>query len=359
MRKIVINGANGYVASHFIQKLLDRNYKVDTFVRDGKKILAADRMKAVLYEINNDNNRKDDHLKVYNYSLLEEDYLLPHNHLEQIFNGKIDFFHFAACLKYHLKDRDEIFNTNVNGLENSIKTFLKYSGPASRFFFISTVYSCGYFPELFEEKFYDNESIERFRNYYEQSKRIAENIVRQYTERKGLNGYVIRLSQVAGNNISGVTVTEYGVFDFVKRVQKFSGRYPNSTIRIRANPNATQNLISIDNVVNYLMKATCTPQLPAIIHFAGKNPVKNDQIIKCICEHLPITLIQDNTLEKKNMNAKERILALGMSFTGGYTNTDLHISTRNLDKYFSPDGNEVNEESLRKMIRYFIKNHNE
>src|SRR6056297_2487685 len=137
MRKIIVNGANGYVASHFILKLLEKYYQVYTFVRDNKKIQAAERMKAVLREINNQNNLNVDHLKVYSYSLFEKDYSLPCQQLEQIFNGDVDFFHFAACLKYHLKDRDEIFETNVNGLENSIKIFRKYATPGSRFFYIS------------------------------------------------------------------------------------------------------------------------------------------------------------------------------------------------------------------------------
>lgn len=51
MQKIVINGANGFVASHFILKLLEQNIEVVAFVRNGKKLSAPQRMQHVLEEI--------------------------------------------------------------------------------------------------------------------------------------------------------------------------------------------------------------------------------------------------------------------------------------------------------------------
>ncbi|MFA6334125.1 MAG: SDR family oxidoreductase [Bacteroidales bacterium] len=354
MRKIVIDGANGYVASHFINELLIQNYEVVALVRDGRGNSSAERMEYALAEINNFKSINLKNLKVYSYSLLNEDFSISKEELGNIFNEKVDYFHFAACLKFSEKDRDEIFDTNVNGVENSIKTFLKYSLPESRFFFISTAYSCGKMPQLFEEKFYSNEDIAGFRNYYEQSKRFAENVVKKYIEKSNLNGYVIRLSQVTGDNKSGVTITDFGIFDFVKRVYNFSKRYPNETVRISVFPDSTQNLVSIDNIVTYFMRILILNELPSIIHFVGKKSIKNGQIIECICKLLPINIIQDTTLEKENMNAIEKIIAAGMSFTGGYTNTNFLFDTKNLDGIISSYENEVTVLSLYKMLEYFI-----
>ncbi|HET56741.1 MAG TPA: NAD-dependent epimerase/dehydratase family protein, partial [Ignavibacteria bacterium] len=76
MQKIVITGANGFVASHFILGLLQQNYEVIAFVRNGKKQSASQRMLDVLNKIDSDNKADYSHLKVFNYSLFDENYSL-------------------------------------------------------------------------------------------------------------------------------------------------------------------------------------------------------------------------------------------------------------------------------------------
>ena len=51
MKTVVINGANGYVASHFISNLLKQKYKVVALVRTNKRS-PQERMKKVLADIN-------------------------------------------------------------------------------------------------------------------------------------------------------------------------------------------------------------------------------------------------------------------------------------------------------------------
>jgi nucleoside-diphosphate-sugar epimerase len=157
MQKIVINGANGFVASHFIRELLEKDFQVFALVRNGEKISAQQRMENVLQEIDRENNLNFKNLKTFNYSFMENDYSLEKEETEAIFNDKVTFFHFAACLKFSAKDKNEIFETNVDGLKNSIRVFQKNARAGSRFFFISTAYSCGKFSGLFEEKFYPNQ----------------------------------------------------------------------------------------------------------------------------------------------------------------------------------------------------------
>ena len=56
------------------------------------------------------------------------------------------------------------------------------------------------------------------------------------------------------------------------------------------------------------------------------------------------------------MSALERIIFAGMTFTGSYINTNLQFDTSNLDKILIVDGNKVNEDSIHKMLEYFIDN---
>ncbi|MFA5419511.1 MAG: SDR family oxidoreductase, partial [Bacteroidales bacterium] len=347
-------GANGYVASHFINELLVRNYEVIALVRESNKYSSDERMKDALAEINDGEYMKPENLKVYSYSLLDENFSIPEKYLKDIFSKNVDYFHFAASLKYDFKSKDEIFETNLKGVENSLNVFSKYANGGSRFFFISTAYSCGNISGLFKEKFYENEDISRFRNYYEQSKRFAENVVKKHIDTNNLNGHILRLSQVAGNNKSGVTKTDYGIFDFAKRIHNLAHKYPNKTVRVRFDPDSTQNLIPIDTAVSYFMRTVEVQKLPAIMNFVAKNAVKNIHIINSLCKLLPINIIPDKSIEQADMDAFERIISIGMSFTGNYVETNISFDTKNLDKVILSDSNEANEHTVFRMLEYFI-----
>jgi nucleoside-diphosphate-sugar epimerase len=356
MKTIIINGANGYVASNFIYKLLELKYKVIALVRPSVKASSEERMRGVLTEISEVGYVNTTNLKVYAYSLLHKDFLIPKKQLEEMFSEEVDYFHFAASLKFDFKSKDEIFETNVGGTENSLNVFSKYATENSRFFFIGTAYSCGRFSGRFEEKFYPNEGIENFRNYYEQSKRVAENMVKEHIEKYTLNGHVIRLSQVVGNNKTGVTKTDYGIFDFAKRMYGLAFRNPNQTVRVHVNPVSTQNLIPIDTAVNYLMRTVEIKYVPTIMNFIAKNQIKNIHIIKSISKLLPINIVPEKKIERHEMNALERIISAGMTFSENYIDTNLLFDTKNLDKILLVDGYEANEDSIYKMLEYFIGN---
>ena len=70
---------------------------------------------------------------------------------------------------------------------------------------------------------------------------------------------------------------------------------------------------------------------------------------------MPINLVQEKQLDRNNLTSLERLIAAGMSFTGMYASNNLVFETKNLDTYFSPNGNEVTKETLHQMIEFFIK----
>lgn len=354
MKRIVINGANGYVASHFIFELLKHDYEVIALVRESKNTSPQERMQNVLSEINDGELVKTSKLKVYNYALLSENFGMSEDVLKDIFSKEVDYYHFAASLKFDFKSREEIFNTNINGLENSINVYLNNAIYKSRFFFISTAYSCGKFNGTFKEQFYANEDIESFRNYYEQSKRFAENVIKNYMDSHRLNAHIIRLSQVIGNSQNGVTLTDYGIFDFTKRVLSLGSRHPNNKVRIIVDSEATQNLIPIDTITGYLMHTVKQTEVPTIMNFVAKKSTKNAHILEALNQMTPLNITADSSLKQSEMTSLERIISIGMSFTSSYTATNISFCTEALDSMIEQEGNEVDKESLFRMLRYFI-----
>ncbi len=354
MKRIIINGANGYIASNFINELLINNYEVIALIRKSKNCLPSERMANALIQINGGKYLSLNNLVVYEYVLTEEKFSLSEEQLRVIFNQPVDYFHFAASLKYDFKSKDEIFETNLAGVENSLDIFSRYAQKNSRFFFISTAYSCGRITEPFKEDFYENEDIALFRNYYEQSKRYAENIVRRYIEQQRIDGHILRLSQIVGNNKTGVTNTDYGIFDFAKRVYSLSKVYPNNIIRVCIDPESTQNLLPIDKVTMYLMRTVQIDHLPVIINFVSRNSIKNFHIVDGLNKLLPIKLIPVKTLSEAEMTALERMISIGMSFTGSYANTNMIFETKNLEKIVEVETNEVSAITIFRMLEYFL-----
>jgi len=354
MRTVIINGANGYVASNFINNLLKQHYTVIALVRANGQD-PEDRMSEVLAQINDGKEINTTNLEVYNYSLNDRNFSMNENVLKSIFSGNVDYFHFAASLKYDEKSVEEIFSTNIEGVENSIKVFSKYAKRDSRFFYIGTAYSCGRFSGKFEERFYENMDISAFRNYYEQSKRFAENVVRTNSQNKGLNAHIIRLSQVVGNQKTGVTKTDYGIFDFSKRINSLANRYPNEIVRVHVDLDATQNLIPIDTVTEHLTKVVEEKEIPEIMNFVSKNPIRNSFIIDTLNQLVPIQIIPIKNLERNEMNPIERMIAAGMSFTESYASTDVLFDTRQRDKFLKNTETGPDYKSIAKMMEYFIE----
>jgi len=129
MQKVIVNGANGYVASHFVNKMLKSGYKVVALVRNTPELTSEQRMKIALNEINAQPDFNN--LQVHNYSLIQKDFSLNSKQLGDVFSGNVDFFHFAASLKFKSRDREEIFKINLEGVENSLKIFEDHASTAS------------------------------------------------------------------------------------------------------------------------------------------------------------------------------------------------------------------------------------
>jgi nucleoside-diphosphate-sugar epimerase len=356
MKRIIINGANGYVASNFINVLLKQDFQVIAFARGNSSVTAQDRVIQALNLINNGNTPQPDNLKIVDYALLDENFGLSENLLQELFSTDVDYFHFAASLKYDRKSKDELLAVNVKGVENSVNLFSAFASADSRFFFVGTAYSCGNIKEVFEEKFYPEQDISAFRNYYEWSKRLAENVVKQHIDHAGLNGHVIRLSQVAGDNRTGVTKTDYGIFDFSKRVYKLALRHPESKVRAKISPDGTQNLIPINVAVDYLLQTVAAPKVPTVMNFVANKPVRNSYIINSLRKLMPLDIVPVPGLKHSQMDALERLMAVGMSFTGNYTNIDIQFDTSKRDEVMASADDCMDEQTVYRMLDYFIEN---
>ena len=354
MKRIIVNGANGYVASHFIRELLAQGFEVVALARENDRSSARERVLSALSRIDGEEISKLGNLTVYPYALLEDDFGMSQDDLKSVFGVKADYFHFAASLKYDFKSKSEILETNVDGVENSLTIYRKNATTGSRFLFIGTAYSCGNFKGQFKEEFYPDQDVSHFRNYYEYSKRLAESLIKRHMNDFGLDAHIIRLSQVVGDSRTGVTTTDYGVFDFSKRLHGIARRNPNEMVRIKVDPDSTQNLIPIDTVVNYLHQTVKVDDIPTIMNFVAHHSIRNIQVINKLNDLLEINIIPEPDLDPSELSRLEKLISIGMSFTGRYTTIDLKFDTTQRDKVIDSTANDIDDATFAKMLEYFV-----
>lgn len=118
-----------------------------------------------------------------------------------------EIYHLAAVYDLSVK-RDLAMRVNVTGTAN-VLDFAERCPRLERFHYVSTCYVSGRYPGLFRES--DLELGQRFNNYYEETKYLAEVDV-QRRMREGLPATIYRPAVVVGDSTSGET-------------QKFDGPY--------------------------------------------------------------------------------------------------------------------------------------
>jgi hypothetical protein len=180
-------------------------------------------------------------------------------------------------------------------------------------------------------------------------------VIKKHIDKNGLNGHIVRLSQVVGNNKTGITKTDYGIFDFVKRIHSLSYKYPDRTLRVHIDPDSTQDLIAIDTVVDYFMQTIEKEDLPVIMNFVANTSVENKHIANSLNKLLPTNLVLLKDIHRKEMDPLEKAISVGMAFTGSYIDTKIQFDTKERDNILITGQNEANAHTVYKMLKYFIK----
>ena len=132
-------------------------------------------------------------------------------------------------------------------------------------------------------------------------------------------------------------------------------RYTNEIIRVHVDPDSSQNLIPIDTVTAHLTKMVEETGIPEIMNFVAKKSIRNSHIIETLNRLLPINIIPQKKLERRDMNAIERLISVGMSFTESYIETDLSFDTSQRDKFIHYVETGPSNNSVSKMLEYFIE----
>lgn len=356
-RTVVIDGANGFVGSNLARVQAGRGRSVVALAR-GTSEETLEAIQGALVEP--DEPAFTDRCHPVSYVLDQADLGLDDAGLAEVFGDPCDYWHTAASVSLSSRNPAELFATNVEGTRSALEAFRRHASPGSRFFQVSTAYSCGHHDGEAPEGWHETADWSAFRTYYEASKREAELVFRSFREEHGVSGTVVRLGQVVGHSQTGETSSLYGIYDLIRALARISHRHPDQKVRVTAAPNATLNLVPVDRCTDWMCRVGDldeVPWNPPIVHLVDRSGIPADVVAAAISNYLPIelVLVPEDELPANEMSAFERLVAARTSFTGRYVSHRIDFARNNLDAILGDDDRAaLDVDELDRIVRTFV-----
>ena len=191
--------------------------------------------------------------------------------------------HSAAILEFYGKDRTaEPWRTNLNGTQNMVN--LCRDLEIHDIHYVSTAYVAGYQDGRVLESSLD--AGQTFRNDYEESKFMAESLVRAIDFADHVTVY--RPAVIAGDSRTGYTNTYHGIYLYLRLMALMIPTLPvgpdgkrYTPIRMRMTGDERRNIIPVEWVSAVMCRLFETPEARDLTyHIAPENPISSREIIE-------------------------------------------------------------------------------
>lgn len=344
----LIDGANGFVSSHLIATLLARGEQVIGLARASDEVVRR-RVRDAMACLGLDPAPVTG-LRVHRLSLEEKDLGLD---AEEVFAEPCVFWHTAALITFFPRREEDLLKVNVAGAANVLATFERHARAGSRFVRVGTAYQCGLDTgRVSPEDWFAHSPPDRFRNFYEYSKRQAEiELARSRSMRDGVAA-VARIGMIVGHSGTGRALTDYGLYDFLRVMAFFARRQPGEKVRIPCHPDANLHLAPIDSTVDRLLPlATCDLRRP-IFHLVDGHPVPVADLFAVINAHLPIELVPATReeLARRPFTRFEAVVNMRAKYTATYLQHHYDFELRDPEQPAA-----VTAEVLDRLVSWYVR----
>ncbi|MBK9528130.1 MAG: SDR family oxidoreductase [Acidobacteria bacterium] len=269
-----ITGFPGFIAGRLIEKLTAPERQFFLLVQPQ----FVDRAIEEIEEIAERTGTPLDSFVLVEGDIALPDLGIPQADLETIQYETTDVFHLAAAYDLGVS-KDVAFNVNLQGTKNvndvvcSIKNLRRYN-------YVSTCYVAG----KREGLIYENELEHKagFRNYYEETKYLAEMEVERLKPTMPVTIY--RPSVVVGDSETGETAKYDGIYSLIKYLRKAP-----SILRLVnvGNDKVRLNLVPVDFVVDSIAALSCDERaLGKTIAIADPAPFTTEQLFDLIAKDM-------------------------------------------------------------------------
>lgn len=333
MNNVLITGATGILGRAVALEALTSSHRVILPVRARDKSEAQARIHHALGEAALAHHA--------NITILPADILAPNlglvadaaKQLEQI----TDFIiHCAGDVSFNQQARDQVMRTNIEGTRNILQ-FARDCLHLQGFAHVSTAYVCGNaVGELFED---DLELGQQFGTPYEESKYLAECVVREY-QAMGLPTIIFRPSIIL-EDIKNLQLTRLPAINAIilllHTVMQTVKKGAPQKIRIPADPAAITDLVPIDYVAHSIVALTLDPDAYGkTYHLTNPQSPTLAKFIDILNEELggegyAFTCIDPASVNIAELTPVERMLLLNLQPYLPHLTTQFRFDVRNID----------------------------
>lgn len=279
----LLTGATGLVGRYLVRDLLLNDHQLAVVVRPSRRQSPRERMEEILQHWERELGRQLPRPVVLSGDITEPGFGFSADDADWARENCGSIIHSAAILEFYGKDRaGEPWRTNLNGTQNMIALCRDLN--IKDIHYVSTAYVAGYQDGRVMESSLD--AGQKFRNDYEESKFLAESLVRAIDFADHVTVY--RPAVIAGDSRTGYTNTYHGIYLYLRLMALMIPALPvgpdgkrHTPIRMRMTGDERRNIIPVEWVSAVMCRLFETPEARGLtFHIAPENPITAREIIE-------------------------------------------------------------------------------
>ncbi|MBI4615870.1 MAG: SDR family oxidoreductase [Planctomycetes bacterium] len=270
MKNILVTGFPGFLAGFLVKRLAERAERIHLLVEERFAEKAETLSGRIAIEI----GRPISLFRVVPGDIAREGLGLAEKARDELLAEADTVFHLAAI--YDLAMGREIgMKVNVAGTEN-VNAFVRRMRALARYHYISTAFVAGDVSgAVREDDFFVGQ---RFRNFYEETKHLAEKAVRQMLAEFPVT--IFRPTVVVGHSRTGYTVKYDGPYMALRMIR----RLPGFLGRVNFGTDHPFNIVPIDFIVDAMVAIAQRPDSARrTFHLGQPAPMTSREIAELFC----------------------------------------------------------------------------
>ena len=363
--RILLTGLTGLVGSSVAVALARAMHDCDfvCLVRDACGVSAKQRMQSVLHSECEFEGCPDFYNEIVNrVSVIEGDVTsinATHMAKNPMLKGVTKVLHCAADVNLGKDPTGRVFSVNYDGTKHVIE--LAKSLGVREFHYVATAYVAGNHTGVAYEH---EQHPSSFNNAYEESKCLAEHLVRE----SGIPFTVYRPGIIVGRKSDGRIRKPLAFYRILEFLQQLKGRtakrkgvpaddWIEMNINCHAAPSSHIYFVPIDYVQSAISTLFQKRASGITYHVTGDHPVSAEQILHAVCQVFRISGISISTSRECN-SAEERMFTKFIGDLFPYFSSDIVFDQSNIRRDFAGLATfDYGSADLKALIQSYLADH--
>ena len=360
--RLLLTGATGYLGSHILRSWLARNTNgmvycpvrgenAEERLRNALKVSVRDAGESVSAD---DLMRR---IKVIHADILVKDQLVRGVEERGISEYFYEVIHGAANLSFREEDREAVIEANVRGTSNVLASINCHKGVRA-FNYVSTAYVAGTREGFIRET---ASPATTFNNAYEESKSLAESLVRKATAEMGVESRVFRPSIIIGHTKTLLSSSSSGLYKVVEMLYRLGvARSVTGRLVVPYRLNANINLIPVDIVVDEMLEIMNSGdgESGMVYHLTNERPLSVEDVLFGVTPMTGITMECSRDSRKVGGRIERVLMNNGLSLYLPYLSQSQIFSRKNVRatlRTVRQDSYWLDLVTLRRFVAVFLK----